>query len=82
MHFVGIEQGDLSKAKYAVFVIECWSGDLNKVSKNHYYETRVKLAGTVELDQMKEQENQIKELEKIIEEKEKELAGLYIKLES
>ncbi len=48
--------------KYAVFVVECWAGNLNIVSKYHYFQARVKLLRDVEVDQIQELEQEIEVL--------------------
>jgi len=42
------------KTEYAVFIVECWSGNSSKQSKYHIYKKRVKLSNTVEIDQLVE----------------------------
>jgi len=34
------------EGKYAVFVVQCWSGDLHKKSKYHYFLTKIRLVDT------------------------------------
>lgn len=53
---------DAYKPDYALFVAECWSGDLHKESTRHYFEIRVKLPNPVEIDQMKVMEEKLEEL--------------------
>ena len=48
---------------YAVFVVECWSGDLDIPSKYHYFKARIKLLRKTEIDQVSELENTIQTLE-------------------
>lgn len=49
---------------FAVFVVECWSGDLGKVSKYHFFQTRIKLLKETEIDQIKELEAKIERMQK------------------
>ena len=44
---------------YAVFVVECWAGELRKLSKYHYFIAKIKIPVEIEIDQ-----NQIQEEEK------------------
>jgi len=64
MFFVGLETK--GKNKFAVFVIECWSGNTRVPSRYHYYEGKIRLAGLAELDQLKSLEQEIKANEIVI----------------
>lgn len=48
---------------YAIFVVECWSGNLQKTSKHPLFQARIRLLRKVEVDQVQELENRILELE-------------------
>ena len=61
MWFSHLEKNHLHS--YAVFVVECWSGDLYKTSKYDFFQARVKLPRKVKVDQVQELENRILELE-------------------
>lgn len=58
---------------YAVFIVECWSGDLNTNSKYHYFLAKIRLIKENEIDQIKELEEKIRSIEsqlsKIVEER-------------
>ena len=76
MFFSHIEKSPDKKREFAVFVIECWSGDLTKKSIYHFFKARVKLPKTVEIDQIKIQEEEIEKLQTQIEELEDEIETL------
>lgn len=42
------------RGQYAVFVGECWSGDLDKKRATHIFKYRVKLPKPIEIDQLKQ----------------------------
>jgi hypothetical protein len=56
--------------EYAVFICECWSGDLNKKGNYHIFKIRVKLPEVLEIDQLKLAQETINQLEAQLQETE------------
>ena len=78
MYFSHIEKG--RTREYAIFIVECWSGNTSIKSYYHFFKAKVKLTDTVDLDQIKELMAENIALTEIIHERDKLIDDLSLKL--
>lgn len=74
MDFVRVEED--GRTMKAVYIVECWSGNISDYGPYHRYLAKITLVGVNELDPLRVAEERIEQLEVTLEEAEKKLEAI------